>query len=242
MVCGRDLALALVYLSLVKRCCCTAADRRRVQSPGRPIPAMRVVTRQLRRPRSSREHKPRDLSAKSGFRTRPRRSNLLVGCQKGPCASPRANLNAERAHEEISRGSMAQRMAFFTGLTGHHHPQTTKAARSSPLRGPGCPLPGNTVCHAVPLVPLGNPKTMTSKQRESKKRARRKENQKPKPAKPPTKAQQKTKRRLQSLRRRAERQDRTPKLTRRDEHSSLAKSLGVRSLDLFRSFCPHESF
>ena len=140
---------------------------------------------------------------------------------------------------------MAQRMAFFTGLTGdHHNPQTTKAARSSPLRGPGCPLPGNTVCHAVPLVPLGNPKTMTSKQRESKKRARRKENQKPKPAaKPPTKAQtQKTKRRLQSLRRRAERQDRTPKLTRRDEHSSLAKSLGVRSLDLFRSFCPHESF
>ena len=141
---------------------------------------------------------------------------------------------------------MAQRMAFFTGLTGdHHHPQTTKAARSSPLRGPGCPFPGNTVCHAVPLVPLGNPKTMTSKQRESsKKRARRKENQKPKPsAKPPTKAQaQKTKRRLQSLRRRAERQDRTPKLTRRDEHSSLAKSLGVRSLDLFRSFCPHESF
>ena len=140
---------------------------------------------------------------------------------------------------------MAQRMAFFTGLTGdHHHPQTTKAARSSPLRGPGCPLPGNTVCHAVPLVPLGNPKTMTSKQRESsKKRARRKENQKPKPAKPPTKAHaQKTKRRLQSLRRRAERQDRTPKLTRRDEHSSLAKSLGVRSLDLFRSFCPHESF
>ena len=141
---------------------------------------------------------------------------------------------------------MAQRMAFFTGLTGgHHHPQTTKAARSSPLRGPGCPLPGNTVCHAVPLVPLGNPKTMTSKQRESsKKRARRKENQKPKPAaKPPTKAQaQKTKRRLQSLRRRAERLDRTPKLTRRDEHSSLAKSLGVRSLDLFRSFCPHESF
>merc|ERR1711977_774794 len=137
-------------------------------------------------------------------------------------------------------------MAFFTGLTGdHHNPQTTKAARSSPLRGPGCPLPGNTVCHAVPLVPLGNPKTMTSKQqRESKKRARRKENQKPKPsAKPPTKQQaQKTKRRLQSLRRRAERQDRTPKLTRRDEHSSLAKSLGVRSLDLFRSFCPHESF
>ena len=71
---------------------------------------------------------------------------------------------------------------------------------------------------------------------------RRKEDQKPKSAaaKPPTKA--KTKRRLQSLRRRAERQDRTPKLTRRDEHSSLAKSLGVRSLDLFRSFCPHESF
>ena len=141
---------------------------------------------------------------------------------------------------------MAQRMAFFTGPdTGHHHPQTTKAAaRSSPLRGPGSPLPGTTVCHAVSLVPLGNPKTMTSKQRESsKKRARRKENQKPKPAKPPTKAQaQKTKRRLQSLRRRAERQDRTPKLTRRDEHSSLAKSLGVRSLDLFRSFCPHESF
>ena len=133
--------------------------------------------------------------------------------------------------------------------TGHNQPpvdpQTTKAARSSPLRGSGCPLPGNTVCHAVPLVPLGNPKTMTSKQRESsKKRARRKENQKPKPsAKPPTKQQaQKTKRRLQSLRRRAERQDRTPKLTRRDEHSSLAKSLGVRSLDLFRSFCPHESF
>merc|ERR1719321_1480031 len=134
--------------------------------------------------------------------------------------------------------------------TGHNQPpvdpQTTKAARSSPLRGPGCPLPGNTVCHAVPLVPLGNPKTMTSKQRESsKKRARRKENQKPKPsAKPPTKAAsaKKTKRRLQSLRRRAERQDRTPKLTRRDEHSSLAKSLGVRSLDLFRSFCPHESF
>ena len=139
---------------------------------------------------------------------------------------------------------MAQRMAFFTGHTGRHHPQTTKAARSSPLRGPGCPLPGNTVCHAVPLVPLGNPKTMTSKQRESsKKRARRKENQKPKPAAKPPKAQaQKTKRRLQSLRRRAERQDRTPKLTRRDEHSSLAKSLGVRSLDLFRSFCPHESF
>ena len=151
--------------------------------------------------------------------------------------------------EENSRGTFCatHRMAFFTGLTGdHHHPQTTKAGRSSPLRGPGCPLPGNTVCHAVPLVPLGNPKTMTSKQRESsKKRARRKENQKPKPAaKPPTnKAHaQKTKRRLQSLRRRAERQDRTPKLTRRDEHSSLAKSLGVRSLDLFRSFCPHESF
>mmetsp|Transcript_20297 Transcript_20297/g.53199 ORF Transcript_20297/g.53199 Transcript_20297/m.53199 type:complete len:134 (+) Transcript_20297:140-541(+) len=133
-------------------------------------------------------------------------------------------------------------MAFFTPPVD---PQTTKAARSSPLRGPGCPLPGNTVCHAVPLVPLGNHKTMTSKQRESKKRARRKENQKPKPsAKPPTKAAsaKKTKRRLQSLRRRAERQDRTPKLTRRDEHSSLAKSLGVRSLDLFRSFCPHESF
>lgn len=139
---------------------------------------------------------------------------------------------------------MAQRMAFFTGLTGdHHHPQTTKAARSSPLRGPGCPLPGNTVCHAVPLVPLGNPKTMTSK-RDSKKRARRKENQKPKPTKPQAKAAraQSSKRRLASLRRRAERQDRTPKLTRRDEHSSLAKSLGVRSLDLFRSFCPHESF
>merc|ERR1712093_626903 len=118
-------------------------------------------------------------------------------------------------------------------------------ARSSPLRGSGCPLPGNTVCHAVHLVPLGDPKTMTSKQRESKKRARRKENQKPKPAKPPsTKAAraQSSKRRLASLRRRAERQDRTPKLTRRDEHSSLAKSLGVRSLDLFRSFCPHESF
>merc|ERR1719152_596727 len=130
--------------------------------------------------------------------------------------------------------------------TGHHRPLTTKAAaRSSPLRGPGSPLPGNTVCHAVSLVPLGNPKTMTSKQRESsKKRARRKENQKPKAqAKPPTEApRQKAKRRLQSLRRRAERQDRTPKLTRRDEHSSLAKSLGVRSLDLFRSFCPHESF
>ena len=98
-------------------------------------------------------------------------------------------------------------------------------------------------------VPAGVPEEdwerMEAKERESsKKRARRKENQKPKPAaKPPTKAQaQKTKRRLQSLRRRAERQDRTPKLTRRDEHSSLAKSLGVRSLDLFRSFCPHESF
>ena len=44
---------------------------------------------------------------------------------------------------------MAQRMAFFTGLTGHHHPQTTKAARSSPLRGPGCPLPGNTVSRSI---------------------------------------------------------------------------------------------
>ena len=85
--------------------------------------------------------------------------------------------------------------------------------------------------------------TPKAAKRTSKRRpARRKENQKPKfaAAKPPTKA--KTKRRLQSLRRRAERQDRTPKLTRRDEHSSLAKSLGVRSLDLFRSFCPHESF
>ena len=86
--------------------------------------------------------------------------------------------------------------------------------------------------------------TPKAAKRPSKRRpARRKENQKPKSAaaKPPIKAQ-KTKRRLQSLRRRAERQDRTPKLTRRDEHSSLAKSLGVRSLDLFRSFCPHESF
>ena len=85
--------------------------------------------------------------------------------------------------------------------------------------------------------------TPKAAKRTSKRRpARRKENQKPKSAtaKPPTK--QKTKRRLQSLRRRAERLDRTPKLTRRDEHSSLAKSLGVRSLDLFRSFCPHESF
>ena len=85
--------------------------------------------------------------------------------------------------------------------------------------------------------------TPKAAKRTTKRRpARRKENQKPKSAaaKPPTK--QKTKRRLQSLRRRAERQDRTPKLTRRDEHSSLAKSLGVRSLDLFRSFCPHESF
>ena len=84
--------------------------------------------------------------------------------------------------------------------------------------------------------------TPKAAKRTSKRRpARRKENQKPKSAaKPPTKA--KTKRRLQSLRRRAERLDRTPKLTRRDEHSSLAKSLGVRSLDLFRSFCPHESF
>ena len=85
--------------------------------------------------------------------------------------------------------------------------------------------------------------TPKAAKRTNKRRpARRKENQKPKSAaKPPIKAQ-KTKRRLQSLRRRAERQDRTPKLTRRDEHSSLAKSLGVRSLDLFRSFCPHESF
>ena len=85
--------------------------------------------------------------------------------------------------------------------------------------------------------------TPKAAKRTTKRRpARRKENQKPKSAvaKPPK--AQKTKRRLQSLRRRAERQDRTPKLTRRDEHSSLAKSLGVRSLDLFRSFCPHESF
>ena len=169
----------------------------------------------------------------------------LVAYHIGGEATANTNLKAGRAHWKNPEALMAQRMAYFTGPeTGHHHPQTTKAGRSSPLRGPGCPLPGNTVCHAVPLVPLGNPKTMTSKQRESsKKRARRKENQKPKPAKPPTKApRQKAKRRLQSLRRRAERQDRTPKLTRRDEHSSLAKSLGVRSLDLFRSFCPHESF
>ena len=84
--------------------------------------------------------------------------------------------------------------------------------------------------------------TPKAAKRTTKRRsARRKENQKPKSAAAKPQAQ-KTKRRLQSLRRRAERQDRTPKLTRRDEHSSLAKSLGVRSLDLFRSFCPHESF
>ena len=173
----------------------------------------------------------------------PRRSNFFVACQNDSGATPSAKFKRRESPQEISWSTFCatHRMAFFTPPVD---PQTTKAGRSSPLRGPGCPLPGNTVCHAVHLVPLGNPKTMTSKQRESsKKRARRKENQKPKPsAKPPTKAAQKTKRRLQSLRRRAERQDRTPKLTRRDEHSSLAKSLGVRSLDLFRSFCPHESF
>ena len=101
--------------------------------------------------------------------------------------------------------------------------------------------------HTLPAKQLSARRlsAMTPKaaKRTNKRRpARRKENQKPKSAATrPIKAQ-KTKRRLQSLRRRAERQDRTPKLTRRDEHSSLAKSLGVRSLDLFRSFCPHESF
>ena len=85
--------------------------------------------------------------------------------------------------------------------------------------------------------------TPKAAKRTTKRRpARRKENQKPKSAAAKPLTKQKTKRRLQSLRRRAERLDRTPKLTRRDEHSSLAKSLGVRSLDLFRSFCPHESF
>jgi hypothetical protein len=71
--------------------------------------------------------------------------------------------------------------------------------------------------------------------------AKRTENQKPKPSAKPAKAAQ-SKRRLWSLRRRAAKLDQTPKLTRRDEHSSLAKSLGVRSLDLFRSFCPREGF
>ena len=48
----------------------------------------------------SRRHKPRDLSGISGFRTRPWRSNLFAVSQIGGAATPRANLNAERAHRK----------------------------------------------------------------------------------------------------------------------------------------------
>ena len=137
------------------------------------------------------------------------------------------------------------RLSKNPALTGWHWNYPVPRARRprtipTAARAPGSiPIPAKQL--SARRLSAMTPKA--AKRTTKRRPARRKENQKPKSAaakKPPTKA--KTKRRLQSLRRRAERQDRTPKLTRRDEHSSLAKSLGVRSLDLFRSFCPHESF
>jgi hypothetical protein len=136
---------------------------------------------------------------------------------------------------EAQQKSSANWMALELSCTSRARPRTIPTA----ARAPGSiPKPAKQL--SARRLSAMTPKA--AKRTNKRRPARRKENQKPKSAaaKLPTKAR--SKRRLQSLRRRAERQDRTPKLTRRDEHSSLAKSLGVRSLDLFRSFCPHESF